>query len=217
MNLQKDKNVLVVVGGWNPAIVLNPKWLKKYIFPAQNQFQFELEFVSSQQPLACIRVDNLVISLPGNRLCFARKTDDAAQYDVIQDIACKFADFLPHTPVEAYGVNFVFETTIGDRSFMNRDTILYKSLAAKTGNIKEEHSIYSITLAHGTLNLTAKERPMVVGGKSLQLEFNFHHEISDLGQLKAGLDETKILEHFVYARDFAQEIENQLASTAEQK
>ncbi|MCX7010652.1 MAG: hypothetical protein NTY53_25975 [Kiritimatiellaeota bacterium] len=59
MKLQQDKQVLVIVGGWNPNIVVNPEWLKKYLFPAQEKLQIELQLVPGQQPTPCVTAGNI--------------------------------------------------------------------------------------------------------------------------------------------------------------
>ena len=208
MRLLQDKHVLVVVGGWNLSIVLNTNWLKKYLFPGEEKFQVQLALAPGPVPAPCVTVGNLTISLPGNRLCFTLATSDEPAFDPIQEIACKLADYLPHTPVSAYGVNFVFSTPLGERSFLNQDTVLYRTLAATGEDIIEEHSRYTLRHGPAVLNLTAKETQAPGdSSKNLELDFNFHHTIDDLSKLKAGLDETSIQEHFVFARELAGNVE----------
>lgn len=215
VNLQHDRHVLVVVGGWNPSIVLNPNWLKKYLFPEDEKFEVQVAVGPGQLPTPCVTVGDIRISLPGSRLCFSLTTPAEPVFDPIQDLACKLADYLPHTPVSSYGVNFVFSAPLGERSFLNQDTVLYKTLATRE-SIIEEHSRYSLRHGDAVLNLTAKEtQASGESGKNLELDFNFHHTIDDLSKLKAGLDERSIQEHFVFARELADNIEQRASEAPE--
>lgn len=215
VKFQQEKNVLVVVGGWNPQIVLNPTWLKKFLFPEQKEFKVEFQVGPGQLPTLCVTASNLKISLPGSRLCFSQTGNEGPKFGMIQTVAYKLADFLPHTPVSAYGVNFVFETDIGKRSFMNQDTVLYKALTESGKTITEEHSRYSMSYGGALLNITARETTAETGSKSLELDFNFHRAINDLALLKAGLDETSIDEYFAYANDFAQQMQARITEAQE--
>lgn len=211
MKLRDDTHVLVVVGGWNPNIVLNPNWLKKYLFPDQEKFHVEMLFGPGQSPSPCVTAGNIKISVPGNRLCFSLTTFEDSSFDRIQDLACKLADYLPHTPVNAYGVNFVFASSITECNFINQDTPLFKALTAEGQKIKEEHSRYSLHYKNAVLNLTARENHQEEGsGMNFNLDFNFHHPIDDLSQLKAGLDETFIQNYYLFAMDFAKKIKEQI-------
>jgi len=37
-----ENNALVIVGGWNPNILLDVRWLKRYLFPQQDDFKVEM-------------------------------------------------------------------------------------------------------------------------------------------------------------------------------
>jgi hypothetical protein len=207
MNLQQDRHVLVLVGGWNANIVLNPKWVKKYLLPGEDKIRLELKLEPSQTFSPCLTAGDVKISLFGSRLCFSTTAPEPI-FHQIQDLACKLADYLPHTPVSAYGVNFVFRAPISERKFLNQDTILYQALTV-VGEITEEHSRYTLKHRKAILNLTAKETCAVEGdGNILELDFNFDHQIADLSQLKAGFDDTPIDDYFGFAKQLAQEMED---------
>ena len=48
------------------------------------------------------------IFLQENRLSFSVVENKNRNYDRVQELATQLSDYLPHTPVTAYGVNFLF-------------------------------------------------------------------------------------------------------------
>ena len=113
MKFDDPFDVLVIVGGWNRHI-LTPNWIQRYLLPGdqeeltveiQGQFSQDLnpQFVSPR-----ISSKEVRILLQGNRLNFSPVKNEDKNFDRIQELALQLADYLPHTPVSGYGVNFLF-------------------------------------------------------------------------------------------------------------
>jgi hypothetical protein len=56
-----------------------------------------------------ISTNKLRIFVLGNRLHFVPLQPDVAVFDLIQELSLKVGTYLPHTPVNSFGVNFLFE------------------------------------------------------------------------------------------------------------
>lgn len=173
-----ENNVLVIVGGWNAYILLNSDWLKKYLFPKQEEFGIEVPLTPVALPPR-ISTDQMRISIAGQRLCFAPLNAELSQLDDIEKTASLVADFLPHTPVTALGINFRFE--LDEETLVNtcRSEVATAALM-QIGNIREEQYRYSLPIEKGCLNVLL-QRP--ASGRST-CELNFHHELSCLADIK---------------------------------
>ena len=195
MKLDQSSSGLVIVGGWNGHI-FNPNWIKRYLFPAEDeeltvdiqaQFPqgFNPQFVSPR-----ISSKDVRIILQGNKLNFVPVKNQDKNLDQIQDLALQIADRLPHTPVSGYGVNFLF---IEDH--VSEDLINF----IRPRDLEEiEQFGASLTGEEYTRRLELNERILnfTVGleNERATFKFNFHFKINDLVAFKAGISKTSILE-----------------------
>lgn len=106
MILRNDYNVLIISGLWNKYL-FQQDWVGKYLLPDEElnvEFPINMEASSHRVSNKSIR-----ICVQGNRLLLTpiRSIDD--NFAMIQDISLKIADYLPHTPVNSYGINFLFD------------------------------------------------------------------------------------------------------------
>ena len=191
MKLDQSFSGLVIVGGWNGHI-FNPSWIKRYLFPAaderltidiQAQFPqgFNPQFVSPR-----ISSKEVTMLLQGNKLNFTPVKNKDENFDRIQDLAVQLADYLPHTPVSGYGVNFLFTQDRVNEDLMSlirpKDLEEIEQFGALLTN--EEYT-RCLKLNERTLNFT-------VGFESekVTFKFNFHSKINDLVAFKAGISKT---------------------------
>lgn len=186
-----EKEALIIAGGWNPNIILNHDWLKKYLFPEQKTFNVTLSFVKGVPDAPAVSSETIKITLRGVRLGFTPLKEDPALLEQIQDCAIKIADYLPHTPVTAFGVNFVYEA---ENSAMVEALKAYRASGQCLeslngfGEIGEELHRYSLPIEKATLNLVIK----VSMGGLITYDFNFAHSIDSLTGVKDILAETSI-------------------------
>ena len=207
MKLDQSSSGLVIVGGWNGHI-FNPNWIKRYLFPAadeqltvdiQAQFPqgFNPQFVAPR-----ISSKEVRILLQGNKLNFIPVKNEDENLDRIQDLALQLADYLPHTPVSGYGVNFLF--TEDNVSEDLRNLIRPKDL--------EEIEQFSASLISEEYarRLELNERPLnfTIGleGEKVTFKFNFHFKIDNLAAFKGKIAEISILELKQEAVKFLAEI-----------
>lgn len=192
MQLGKPFSALVIVGGWNSHI-FTPDWIKRYLFPGeQEKFTvdmlvsqgFNTQFVSPR-----ILSKDVEILLQGNRLNFSPVANKNENFDRIQELALQLADYLPHTPVTAYGINFLFtERGISEdliKFIRPRDSEELEQFGA---SLTSEKYTRRLELNGRALNFTIGFEV-----EKVTFDFNFHFKIRDLVEFKAGILETPIL------------------------
>ncbi len=209
MKLDQSSSGLVIVGGWNGHI-FNPNWIKRYLFPAADEqltVDIQAQFPQGFNPqLVSPRISSkeVRILLQGNKLNFIPVKNEDENLDRIQDLALQLADYLPHTPVSGYGVNFLFTQDNVSEDLRNlirpKDLEEIKQFGASL--ISEEY----------TRRLELNEHPLnfAIGleeGKGT-FKFNFDFKIPDLIAFKAGISETSILELKQEAIEFIAEVYN---------
>ena len=144
---------------------------------------FNEQFVSPR-----ISSKEVRILLQGNRLNFSPVKNEDKNFDRIQELALQLADYLPHTPVSGYGVNFLFTEDPTEHLIdLIRPNDLEEIAKFGTVLIGEEYT-RRLVLNERTLNFT-------VGFKDgkITLSFNFHFDIRDLAEFKAKILEAPIL------------------------
>ena len=205
MKLSKPSNALVIVGGWNRHI-FTQDWIKRYLFP-EEEFAidmlvsqgFNAQFISPR-----ILSKEVEILFQENRLNFNPVENNNENLDRIQELALQLADYLPHTPVTAYGVNFLFTENEVSDDLINliRPRDLEK-IEQFGGSLTSEQYNRHLMLNGRTLNTIIR-----LEGESVDFDFNFHFNIRDLVAFKAGISETSILKLKQEAAQFITEIYN---------
>lgn len=205
MKLDKPSNALVIVGGWN-RYIFTQDWIKRYLFPKEEftidmlvSQGFNAQFISPR-----ILSKEVEILFQENRLNFNPVENNNENLDRIQELALQLADYLPHTPVTGYGVNFLFtETQVSDDLIdMIRPKDL-KKIEQFGGSLTSEQYIHSLVLNGRILNIT-----ITLEGEKGTFDLNFHFNIRNLVEFKAGISETSILELKQEAIQFITEIYN---------
>ena len=119
---------------------------------------------------------------------FAPLKTEIAVFDLIQDLALKVGSYLPHTPVNSFGVNFLFEAA---RAELRDDIFKLPDLSILAANSLVPFSTsyrYAIKKDNRTLNLSAS-----IEGDVVKFDFNNHFELSSLVDFKEKLSQTTIV------------------------
>lgn len=194
IRLQPEKEVLVIVGGWNANILLNGEWLQRYLFPGAD-LELTLPFGPNLPTPPAISAEDVRISLLGPKLSLIslKPKPDTSDYDRIEEIGTKIADYLPHTPVSAVGINFVFEAdATGGIPICPKGTQQeVHDVLDGVGKVTEEVHKYSLAVDRGVLNLSIQQP--TEGNHSYN--FNFHHAVKSLAEFKELVAECSISEH----------------------
>ena len=205
MKLGKPFNALVIVGGWNSHI-FTPDWIKRYLFPREQE-EFKIEMLvprgfSTQFVLPRILSKEVEILLQENRLNFSPVENKNENFNRIQELALQLADYLPHTPVTAYGINFLFTEDSVDKDLVG--LIRPKDLGKVKGfgaSLTSEQYTRRLVLDGRTLNFTVG-----LEDEKATFDFNFDFKIRDLVGFKTGILETSILELKQKAAQFIAQI-----------
>ena len=205
MKLDKSSNTLVIVGGWNRHI-FTQDWIKRYLFPGEQE-KFTIDMMVAQDFNAQFVFPRILskeveILFQENRLNFNPVENKNENFDRIQELALQLADYLPHTPVTAYGVNFLFTKNEVSEDLINlirpKDLERIEQFA---GSLASEQHTRHLMLNGRNLNVTIR-----LEGKKVTFDLNFHFNISDLVGFKAGISEISILELKEEATQFITQI-----------
>ncbi|MCH8874418.1 hypothetical protein IH824_16910, partial [candidate division KSB1 bacterium] len=176
---------MVIVGAWNKGI-FNPKWVSKYLLPNE---KLEVEVPLGVDAFFKISSKKVRIFVLGNKLNFSpiNKTDE--NFDFIQELGLKTADYLPHTPVRAFGINFVFEEKIDERLSELLKLGDQKKLIQFGSKIKKGQYRHQLEIDEKLLNLTIS-----TDHKTVAFDFNFHFDIKNLIEFKEGITNNNIVD-----------------------
>lgn len=185
MKIKNENSTIVIVGAWNKNI-FNPEWVSKYLFPDQD-IRVEIPINVEGSPLFI--TDNVKLSVIGNKLSFVSLKVDDQNLDYLEEIANKVADYLPHTPVSAFGINISFEDELSDRIeklIHLNDSVL---LVEQGFKIKSLQRKYCLENDDRIINLNVQTE-----GQIIKLLFNYHFSIRDLVQFKEKISENSMLD-----------------------
>ena len=173
------------MGAWNPAII-TPIWLRQQfpeLFPGD---AFEAEFIAGAAVSVRFTINDVQIDPSNGRLVLASPKEDQRTFESLPRLAMSICDRLPHTPIAAVGLNFVFQTSgetalAVDRFLDQRAQDQFYanlSLSARLGR----QITHTFALPESTLNLTYEYKP-----EGTTLRFNFHKEVTSIQQLGEAL------------------------------
>ncbi len=133
--------------------------------------------------------DELRMYILANRLNFSVIKVDDEVLKKIDDYSQKIADYLPHTPVDSFGVNFLYKASnnqqLEELFQLPDDDFLTKDLS----KIENINIARSFKLTDYTLNLTFSKNP----GNNYLINFNYHFAIKDLVEFKGKIDKFGII------------------------
>lgn len=168
-------NHFVVVGAWNKAI-FSPEWMIENIISEYQNPKIEIP-VGLDSSFKFTTNDFSFVIL-GNRLEISSQTLSEESFIKIIEIARKVFRLLPHTPINAIGLNFVFtcnESELEENfhfSFHDEEALLSninKELTAKA--IKRIFKINDKSLL--TLSITKTNQ-------IFEFDFNFNYNVSKI-------------------------------------
>ena len=209
MKLDHSSSALVIVGGWN-AHIFNPEWISRYLFDGKKEklkvdilaelsHGFNPQFVSQRVSSKEVR-----IQLQGNKLSLRPIENKDKYFKRIEEIALLLADYLPHTPVSGFDMNFVFTENKVSEDLKNiirpKDLSKIEEFGA---SLIGQHYTRSLELDSMILNFTIELKD-----KRITLKLNFHTDIRDLAQFKTKISETSVLTMKEKAVEFIMSVYN---------
>lgn len=185
MRLNTEFNPLILVGAWNKHI-FNPDWIGKFLLPGK---KMEVEIPINVDGSPRISTENFRIFVISNKLIFSLRKDDDNVLDEIEELSLKIADYLPHTPIVAFGINFLFEC---DNNFDKLQDLFSLSDSKKlieAGCIIDSDQIkHSFIQGNRNINLT-----LIKQRDTFKFDFNFHFNIRNLVEFKEQINNNRLL------------------------
>lgn len=170
MERELSRHSIVLVGAWTPA-VFSPEWLTAHLgFPEETAFDVPL--LGPSLPIM-IHGPEAVISVQAEKLAITPKTLAAEHLDAGRALAVRLLDLLPHTPLQALGINFGFTTKpAGDDTLAVFRGLADTALLADElqGPILESVVHRAFTLKNCLLNFKLIQKD----SGEVKLDFNFH-------------------------------------------
>ncbi len=181
----QELNVLIIAGRWNAAI-FTPEWISKYLLPNQ-----DLDVQVPENLLGSMRVStkDIRISVANNRLFLTRRNTASETLHIVGEIAVKVSQYLPHTPIQAFGINFLYEESKPDvvSAFHSHGESEYKMFEKIGLKIDRFETKTSFTHEDSELILTIGQAE-----QKMKFDFNFHFTAKDLTEFQQKFEPTKI-------------------------
>ncbi len=194
---------IVIVGGWNPAI-LQPSWLMRHVFDVPEGETEEVQMAFSPVPGAPPRftVHELTFVASDDRLMLQINEPSDDNLNLMESKGLRIVEKLPHTPIRAIGQNFLFQIENPSAATLDvfdvrdnlYDRVEYQELASTS-------IVSSLALDDSVLNLTRTFLDGVV-----RVKLNFHVETGSVADSKTALT-SKLLNHWQIATQVAESYE----------
>ena len=189
MKLLNEYPALVILGNWNNAI-FSPEWVAKYLLLDESmQVDIPINVNGS------LRFSNsdLRFFIVENKLHITVINIDDAIYTRIGKIALSLANYLPHTPVSNFGLNFNFEATTEEIEvpYTMTDIVKIESFGFSTDS---QLLTRSFKKDDYTLNFTISKKD-----EKILFNFNYHFDITTLLNFKEKFESDSLLTYKAYA------------------
>ena len=197
MKFKDEFNTLVIAGQWNNAI-FNPDWVTKYLIP---ETPLKVEIPVNINGSTRISNDELRLFTLDNKLNFTILKQSDEILNKIENLALKVVEYLPHTPSNAFGINFVFESEEVEKlksCFSFSDSSELNDLGLKL----EDSKIIRAFKKGGyllTFMITKTNNGFI-------FDFNYHFEIKSLIELKGKIEEGSLIKYKNQALELLQNI-----------
>lgn len=185
MKLDTEFNPLVLVGAWNKHI-FNPEWIGKFLLPGKN---LEVEIPINVDGSPRISAENFRMFVINNKLVFSLRKDDDNILEEIEELSLKIADYLPHTPIVAFGINFLFKSDSNFDKLQDLFSLSDSEKLIEAGCIINSDQIkHSFIQDNRNINLS-----LIKQSDAIKFDFNFHFDVSNLVEFKEKINNNKLL------------------------
>ena len=172
MNLDLQKPTLVIAGNWNSAIFDNAGWLLQHIYgvPAGEEVEVGIAIQKGTPGKQVMMLNDIGFSADSNRIEFYLNKVDEDVLGRTEQMVANIVEVLPHTPIGAFGCNFLFVEE-------NPEDVVIDRLKTNDGiheryNIKEQ-IFKSIIEFEQNIDLTFTV--LINNNATVTFDFNYHH------------------------------------------
>jgi hypothetical protein len=168
MNLDIQRPTLVITGQWNPAI-FDPSWVARHLFGLTAGTEMSVTQVWTGNKITNY-FGALGLAVSNSRVEIFLNEFEPENQATSESLLTKVATVLPHTPVQAMGVNFHFLES--DVSAELVDKLKTHEQIETRFEVSGQSIISVIKMEGAELNL---RRDLL--GQNLEIDFNFHYPL----------------------------------------
>lgn len=167
---------IVLIGQWNVPL-FSPGWVTGRLTNAE---QIDMEFPAIR-PTQSFRLgfDDIHLLVEASRIVVSPQRAETAVLETMERVALKVLSDLPHTPVQAVGVNFQFRESDPDHSLLELFNFQKDAELVDAGaGIKARSLTRLLTIDDHMLKL----RTDLLESGHMIIDFNFHKDVADATQ-----------------------------------
>ncbi|MBC8146610.1 MAG: hypothetical protein H8E98_01330 [Bacteroidetes bacterium] len=184
MELIKEQQAIVIIGGWNPSI-FSPEWVSKYLFDGE---KLKVEFPLNTSLPPRISNEKMRLTVEANKFNIIPIEISDENYQNMEDVIVKVIDYLPHTPVTALGVNFHF-VDIENKVNTEILEILNSDVSDKVTGVLDQTTIKrAIREDDYILNMET-----IYHDSKTIINFNYHFNLNKISGIKEKIDNNSIV------------------------
>ncbi|MBF0476007.1 MAG: hypothetical protein HQK59_09275 [Deltaproteobacteria bacterium] len=177
---------IVLAGYWNHYI-FSPEWITDKLTKST---KVSVEFpINTPFSPPRYRFDNVIMQFSVGELILHPEASDDTTLETLKNLAGNILTELPHTPIHAAGINFVFVEDDPSELLLNIfDISDRESLSTKGFRIKSTKVERMLTLGEQTLNLLLQLKE----NNQAYISLNFHMDVRDSGKAKEFIEANSI-------------------------
>ena len=197
MQLIPEIDILTIVGNWNPAIITHD-WVSKYLLPDKNlKVEYPRSIIGASLRIS---TDDLRLYVSPGRFNFSIIRHSDSMYKKIGEIALELANYLMHTPVSSFGLNYVYESNITDTldeifSIPDAEKMKQLGLEAELTEIKRRFNFQNHALNFTVLKLD-----------KYKFDFNYDFKVKSLVEFKDKFEPQKLIEFKNHSKELLLEL-----------
>lgn len=180
---------IVIVGKWNPFI-LSPVWVGQNIF---HEDEIKLEFTVGPLNFTKLIGSKGEIIPSSSRVRLIANDSTEENFDYIEILAKRLIETLPHTPISAVGFNFSAIENVPTENLKNLFNFSDDDRYAEYFSISERQIIRKLSATNYVITVTLVKKS---DNQSVNFDFNFHYNISEINEIRNIFTGTKMKEHY---------------------
>lgn len=167
MKIELRRPQIVLAGAWNPAI-FQPGWIARHLHQVPKGTEVRGQQIISP-PINVVYINGIGISASPDRVEIYSNEDCQAALDLAEQVAIRILTTLPHTPINALGVNYHFVVDDPDDELL--DKLKIKDGIYQHYKILGENLVSTIEIDQDSV-LNFSRQPT---SEMVEFDFNYHY------------------------------------------
>ncbi|MBP7279401.1 MAG: hypothetical protein KBA11_08315 [Sedimentibacter sp.] len=187
MELRAKINTIIINGKWNKRI-FTPEWINKFLLPEEKNLIIDV--ILDDEVAMKVSSKSIGIQTTDARLCIINYGITDEIYQQVEEVVFKIADYLPHTPVKTFGVNFAYSTEINEAVLALIKTQYSQIIKDNEYPVSKEYFRYNFQYDEQDINMIIS---VDYTKNKIDYNVNFNYIIKTLTDVKTHLDSYGIL------------------------